>query len=165
MKINYLGFIGSFFIFFSLKWGFDFFKMESLVSSLLWSFFTALLFGLFIKNQPSPIKGLDLKLQEHEEIIATFFVTLRQTKFNWIKGNLFVTNQRFSFVDRKKNATQIDDDLHFNEIKEVILLPQKLIKSETIKLTTYKNEIFYVNAFNRNKELFDLFENKREKKG
>ena len=55
--------------------------------------------------------------------------------------------------------------MHFNEIKEVILLPQKLIKSETIKLTTYKNEIFYVNAFNRNKELFDLFENKKEKKG
>lgn len=161
MKINYSYFIVGFILFVLIKLVLNDFIVNSWFSLLLWAFLAGFLTSLLMSKRNKPIKDLHLDLKEGEEIQSVFFVSIKQTKFHWIFGNLYITNKRICFVDKLKGNQQCNYDFQFNDIKELLLLPQKLLKSERIKINTTKNEVFYVNAFENNKQLFGQFETKQ----
>ena len=161
MKINYTYFIVGFLLFFLVKFFLNDFALDSSLSIFLWALLAGLLTSLLMSKRNKPIKDLNLELKQGEEIQSVFYVSIKQTKFHWIYGNLYVTNKRICFVDKLKGNQQCNYDFQFNDIKELLLLPEKFLKSERIKINTTKNEVFYVNAFENNKQLYGQFETKQ----
>lgn len=156
MKINYNYFILGFVLFFLVRLILDHFVFHFQFTNLLWAILTGFLLSWMMNRGAKPYKNLDLKLKSNEEIISLLGVNIKQTKFNWVSGNFYITNRRFAFVDKQRlDFDESDYDINFSEIKEVIFLPQKFMKNERIKLITNRNEIFYINAFNNNKMLYD----------
>lgn len=153
MKFNFIFFIVYFAIFFVIGWAINLFSMNSLISTFVIAFFTSLFMSFILVRKQKPIKGLNLKLNNNETILDVYRVNLKRTNFNWATGNFFVTNQRFAFVDKRMDIYQTDYDIRIDEIKESNLLPHKFLKDEKIKIETFKNEVYFINAFQNNKNL------------
>lgn len=156
MKFNYNYFILGFILFFILRLILDRFVFHFQFINLLWAILAGILLSIMMNRGSKPFKNLTLKLKNGEEVLNLFGVNIKQTKFNWVSGNFFITNKRFAFVDKQRlDIEESDYDIHFHEVKEVIFLPQKFMKNECVKLVTVNNEVFYINAFQKNKELYD----------
>jgi len=156
MKINYNYFILGFALFFIIRLILDHFVFKFQFTNVLWAILTGLLLSMMMNRGSKPYKNLDLKLKTNEEILNLFGANIKQTKFNWVSGNFFITNKRFAFVDKQRlDIAESDYDIHFSEVKEVIFLPQKFMKNERLKIVTNRNEVFYINAFQKNKDLYD----------
>lgn len=156
MKFNYNYFILGFVLFFILRLILDRFVFHFRFTNVLWAILAGILLSLMMNRGSKPFKNLNLKLKNGEEILNLFGVNIKQTKFNWVSGNFFITNKRFAFVDKQRlDIEESDYDIHFSEVKEVIFLPQKFMKNERIKIITNRNEVFYINAFQKNKDLYE----------
>lgn len=156
MKINYNYFILGFVLFVIIKLIFDDFEVDSWFSIIAWAVLAGVLTGFLMTQRNKPIKGLVLKLHENETIVTEYAVNIKQTKFNWVRGNFFVTNQRFSFVDKQRlDFDESFYDIKFSEVEDVIFLTRKFLKNERIKMLTNKGEVFYIDAFENNKALYE----------
>lgn len=156
MKINYNYFILGFVLFVIIKLIFDDFEVDSWFSIIAWAVLAGVLTGFLMTQRNKPIKGLVLKLHENETIVTEYAVNIKQTKFNWVRGNFFVTNQRFSFVDKQRlDFDESFYDIKFSEVEDVIFLTRKFLKNERIKMVTNKGEVFYIDAFENNKALYE----------
>jgi len=59
-----------------------------------------------LNKKNKPIEGLNLKIQEDEDILATYFVTLRFEKEQWLTGNFYITNKKLFFNDNRFDIQQ-----------------------------------------------------------
>lgn len=158
MKFNYKIFFIYFTILFTLRWAFDMFHIENIVGSLVFAMVLSVFLTFNIIKKHKPLSNLELKLKENETVQDVYFVSTKLNNNSWTTGNLFITNCRIAFVDKRFDIQQQDFELVTSDITNVKFLKARLFQDQCIKIETNSGKSIKINGYENVKSILEVFQ-------
>lgn len=131
------------------------FHKEDFVGSLVFAIVLSIFLTFNLNKKHKPISGLELKLKEDEIVQDVYFVSTKLNNSAWTTGNLFITNCRIAFVDKRFDIQQQDFEFLLSDISKVELLKASLFQDQTIKIDTNSGNSIKINGYESVKFIFE----------